>query len=174
MIVKSSDIKLNLPSNEDFVKKMNLLISLLALIYDKEPIITVDLDNYFTKNMIINHFQRKLENGVNIKTINGISVLGSGDIKIEPEKVDLSQYWTFNETRNYVGNYYRTEIAKLINSAPETLDTLGEIAVSLQENQETIDILNQAIGEKASKDYVHEYVNNSIDGIFEDLVNMEF
>lgn len=45
----------------------------------------------------------------------------------------------------------KEEIAGLINSAPETLDTLGEIAKAIEDNAEVVDVLNQAIGEKASK-----------------------
>ncbi len=45
----------------------------------------------------------------------------------------------------------KQEISDLINSAPETLDTLGEIAKAVQDNEEVVDVLNQAIGEKASK-----------------------
>ena len=48
-------------------------------------------------------------------------------------------------------SYVDTKVANLINSAPETLDTLGEIAVAVKENQDVIDTLNSAIGNKANK-----------------------
>lgn len=50
----------------------------------------------------------------------------------------------------------KEEIAGLINSAPETLDTLGEIAKAIEDNAEVVDVLNQAIGEKASKTELQE------------------
>ena len=53
-----------------------------------------------------------------------------------------------------VKNYTDTEIANLVNSAPETLDTLGELATAFQENKEVVDVLNDAIATKASIDYV--------------------
>ena len=43
------------------------------------------------------------------------------------------------------------KIADLVDSAPETLDTLGEVATALQENEEVVDALNQAIGNKVDK-----------------------
>ena len=43
------------------------------------------------------------------------------------------------------------QISKLINSAPEALDTLGEIAQAMKENEDVIKALNSAIGNKADK-----------------------
>lgn len=53
-----------------------------------------------------------------------------------------------------VKDYTDTEIANLINSAPETLDTLGELASAFQDNKEVVDVLNDAITTKADVDYV--------------------
>jgi hypothetical protein len=47
--------------------------------------------------------------------------------------------------------YTDTKIAELVNSAPETLDTLGELATALQENEAITDAINEAIGNKANK-----------------------
>lgn len=47
--------------------------------------------------------------------------------------------------------YVQTEVANLVNSAPETLDTLGEVAKAIQDNETVVDALNSAIGEKANK-----------------------
>lgn len=44
-----------------------------------------------------------------------------------------------------------TKISALVGSAPETLDTLEEIATALTSNQEVIETLNSAIGSKADK-----------------------
>lgn len=56
--------------------------------------------------------------------------------------------------------YVDEQIANLVDSAPETMNTLGELAAALQENQEVVDILNQAITVKADKTYVEELVAN--------------
>jgi hypothetical protein len=57
-------------------------------------------------------------------------------------------------------NYVDEKIAGLINSAPETLDTLGELAIAFQENDDVIGVLNEAIVTKADKTYVDELIGN--------------
>lgn len=47
--------------------------------------------------------------------------------------------------------YVAEQIAGLVNSAPETLDTLGELATALQSNQSVVNTLNSAITDKADK-----------------------
>lgn len=56
-------------------------------------------------------------------------------------------------------HYVDTKIADLVNSAPETLDTLGEIATAMAENEEVIDALNQAITNKAENSVVENLQN---------------
>ena len=51
-------------------------------------------------------------------------------------------------------DYTDVEIANLVDSAPETLDTLGELAIAMQENEDVIEILDAAISTKADKSYV--------------------
>ena len=55
---------------------------------------------------------------------------------------------TFEQATGYTDQ----EIAKLINGAPTTLDTLGEIATAMQANQDVVSALNQAIGTKANQE----------------------
>lgn len=47
-------------------------------------------------------------------------------------------------------NYTNTKISDLINSAPTTLDTLGEIAEAMTANQNVVQALDGAIGSKAN------------------------
>ena len=56
--------------------------------------------------------------------------------------------------------YVDQKIADLVDSAPETLNTLGELAAAFQENEEVVDILNEAIVNKADKTYVNELIAN--------------
>lgn len=49
-------------------------------------------------------------------------------------------------------DYVDEKINDLINSAPGTLDTLGEIAKAIQDNEDIIDTLNQAIGNKVDSE----------------------
>ena len=50
--------------------------------------------------------------------------------------------------------YVDESIANLVNSAPETLDTLGELATALNENKEIVDALNESIANKQSKNVI--------------------
>lgn len=52
--------------------------------------------------------------------------------------------------------YVDTRLAELVNSAPDTLDTLGEIATALEENQDVVDVLNKSVANKADKVYVDD------------------
>ena len=57
-------------------------------------------------------------------------------------------------------SYVDQKIADLVGSAPETLNTLGELATALQENDEVVNVLNEAIVNKADKTYVDELIAN--------------
>lgn len=48
-------------------------------------------------------------------------------------------------------DYVNSQVAALVNSAPETLDTLGELATAFEENQEVIDVLDASITNKQDK-----------------------
>lgn len=58
-------------------------------------------------------------------------------------------------------NYIDTSIANLVDSAPETLNTLNELATALQENQDLTTTLNQAIGEKATLEDLNNHKNDT-------------
>lgn len=80
------------------------------------------------------------------------------DTAISNVEVDLSGYYTKTETDNVATQtlnsakgYTDTKVADLVNSAPETLDTLGEVAKALQDNETVVDALNSAIGNKVDK-----------------------
>lgn len=57
--------------------------------------------------------------------------------------------------------YTDTEIAGLINGAPTTLDTLGEIATAMSENQSVVEALNSAIGTKANVSDLTTHTENT-------------
>ena len=46
--------------------------------------------------------------------------------------------------------YVDTKVANLVNSAPTTLDTLGEVATAIQNNASVVEALNSSIGNKAN------------------------
>lgn len=66
--------------------------------------------------------------------------------------------------RHATEDYVDAKVADLVNQAPETLDTLGELATAFQENEEVVDVLNQAITTKYSADNPPPYPVTSVDG----------
>lgn len=70
-----------------------------------------------------------------------------------------------SETLTSAHEYTDIAVANLVNSAPETLDTLGELSTALQENEEVVDVLNQAITTKYSADNPPPYPVTSVNGL---------
>ena len=64
------------------------------------------------------------------------------------------------QTLTSAKNYTDTEIAELINGAPTTLDTLGEIATAMADNADVVAALNSAIGSKANASDLTDHVND--------------
>lgn len=70
------------------------------------------------------------------------------------KNINLSDYETKleSEAKLQEAKYYAdTAIANLVDSAPETLNTLNELAVAIQENEDVVEALNQSIGSKQDK-----------------------
>lgn len=57
----------------------------------------------------------------------------------------------WDATYQQATGYTDQKISDLINGAPSTLDTLGEIAQAMQDNEDVVDALNSAIGTKANE-----------------------
>ena len=57
--------------------------------------------------------------------------------------------------------YTDQKIADLINGAPTTLDTLGEIATAMQEHEDVVSSLNDAIGTKANQSELDTHTGNN-------------
>ena len=125
--------------------------------------------------------QDTLVSGTNIKTINGSSILGSGDYEIDIPAVSVQAtapdlltanvgdlWWNPTNAVLYIAyddgsskqwvevSYadIQAEINALIGSAPDTLDTIQEIAAALQNNPDFYATLTGLIGSKASTELV--------------------
>ena len=80
---------------------------------------------------------------------------------------ELDNYYTKPEVEVFhdeIKDYVDDEVAALVNSAPETLDTLGELAEAFQENKEVVDVLNEAIATKYSSSNPPPYPVTSVQG----------
>lgn len=116
-----------------------------------------------------------ISNAANTKAIT-ISVspytyylLGESDFELAASKNITIELLTTNyiEDKRLSGitnkadkSYVDESIANLIDSAPETLDTLGKLATAFQENDEVIQVINNAITTKADKSYVDGLIAN--------------
>ena len=56
--------------------------------------------------------------------------------------------------------YVDTSIANLVNSAPETLDTIGELATAFTENKDIVESIDQAVTLKVNKTEFNEILGN--------------
>lgn len=100
--------------------------------------------------------------GLKAGTMNANKVLISGeDIKsaLDTHKGDEivhiteaeRQEWNAKATTNYVDTKVASEIASVINSAPETLDTLNELAEALGNDNNFATTVTNALAEKAKQ-----------------------
>jgi len=114
-------------------------------------------DTYEFKNLAGNTLKE-----VQIKGAGGGSAITEETDPTVPEYVkNISEEdiesWDNKATTDYVDQ----KVADLVNSAPETLDTLGEVAKAIEENADVVDALNSAIGNKADKSDLTDYVKNT-------------
>ena len=114
---------------------------------------TVDLSGLATEEFV--------QNKINEIEIPEVDLTGVATEEFVREAIaeipvpDLSGFATKDELPNVDGlaseAYVDAAVANLVNAAPETLDTIGEIAKALQDHQEVADALNEAISTKANK-----------------------
>lgn len=73
-----------------------------------------------------------------------------------------------NTLHTEILEYVDDEVAALVNSAPETLDTLGELAIAFEENKDMVETLNAAVTNKAEKSDlkdIQESINTNTNSI---------
>jgi hypothetical protein len=78
------------------------------------------------------------------------AIAGKADAEDIPSIAGLETKTDATLKLNEAKTYTDTKVAELIDSAPETMNTLNELAVAIQDNDNVIDTLNQAIGTKAN------------------------
>lgn len=79
----------------------------------------------------------------------------------EKLKRDYTDQIAAEETR--ANDYTNQKVADLINGAPETLDTIKELADAIQDNKDVETALNEAINKKANQDEVDTKFNDVYD-----------
>ncbi len=68
------------------------------------------------------------------------------------EKQGVDTQGQLQQQYEQLTSYTDTRIGQLINGAPETLDTIKEVADAILENETIVEALNDAVGKKLNKD----------------------
>ena len=106
-------------------------------------------DLYYTETEINTKLNGKQDTISDLETIRSGATLGATALQAVPEEY---------ATKEYVGG----EVSKLVGSAPETLNTLEELAQALNNNADIVTVLNNAIATKASIDDLSAYTTNAL------------
>lgn len=122
--------------------------------------------------------------GSKFKTINGESLIGTGDITVSGgdasiDDTQISTTTTYSSNKidsvyakkeavpaklselvndeGFVDSYYVDgKIKDLVNSAPDTLDTLGELATAIKNNEDVVAAIQDSITNKADRTEVYD------------------
>lgn len=130
---------------EDTVNSQNLLKGATAHGADGEPI---------EGDVIVPTKTSELENDSGYVTANSPTFTGTPKAPTPMTDANNEQIATTA--------YVKTLISNLINGAPETLDTLKEIADALGENDDAVQALNAAIANKADKSQIPTVNNGTL------------
>lgn len=74
--------------------------------------------------------------------------------------VSIAQQKAIDDAYANSNGYTDQKISELINGAPTSLDTLGELAKAMTDNADVVSALEQAIGSKANKNEFDSHVGN--------------
>lgn len=121
----------------------NAVFSNVIPIVEEEDPVNADNDNAAAKQLI--------QNDIVLMKTKVDKIEGQGLVTSEERKA-------WNETYQQSTGYTDQKIADLINGAPSTLDTLGEIAQAMQDNYDVVEALDAAIGSKVSRIEVESYL----------------
>lgn len=148
-------------------------VSLVTIIYDKDnkkfiihPLFSLVGDSDAEIQMLTTALRAKGNNDGDVIgniTLNDGIVL-SLNVDTTEDLSNDSYLVDSKAVKNYVGG----KIADLVDSAPETMDTIGELATALKENQDVVETINNAITDKANKKDLSPVATS---GSYNDLIN---
>lgn len=122
-----------------------------TLLEDK---IQADLD--IAKSEILENVSIDVDDALSLESTNPIqNKVVSAEFETINTSIEIANT-NIDELKTNLNDYYTKveadqKLADLVNSAPETLDTLGELADAFNENNEIVTVLNEAITNKADK-----------------------
>lgn len=116
-----------------------------------DGVIMVNDDSHNHTISNIDNLQDTLDDKVPIsRTINGKNL--STNITLTASDVNADASGSAENALLEANNYTDNKLANLVGQAPEALDTIYELAEALEDNQELVNILNNAIGNKVDKE----------------------
>ena len=92
------------------------------------------------------------------RTVNGHAL--TGNISLTAADVGADASGEAATALSSAKSYTDKKIVDLIGGAPETLDTLKEVADALETNESVVEALDAAIGTKASTEALEAHINN--------------
>lgn len=93
------------------------------------------------------------------RTINGKAL--SSNITLSASDVGADASGSANTALTNAKTYTDSKISALVNSAPETLDTLGELAAAMEDNSDAIEALEAVAASKANASDLTSHTGNS-------------
>ena len=144
-------------------KKVNDSSGFRFLGVDDDNLVSIGPDDLVKTTEVYNQIKTDIENLVPKSEFNKENLaLGNVDNTSDENKpVSIAQQSAIDTAYANSTDYTDQRIADLVNGAPSTLDTLGEIATAMAENEDVVDALNSAIGSKASQTELESHVNDN-------------
>ena len=144
-------------------KKVNDSSGFRFLGVDDDNLVSIGPDDLVKTTEVYNQIKTDIENLVPKSEFNKENLaLGNVDNTSDENKpVSIAQQSAIDAAYANSTDYTDQRIADLVNGAPSTLDTLGEIATAMTENEDVVDALNSAIGSKASQTELESHVNDN-------------
>ena len=95
---------------------------------------------------------------------NGLAELDENGLVPEiqlPDIVTTTQRTAIDEIYTQSTGYTDAAIAKIVGQAPEAMDTIYELAALMAQNQDMVDLLNQAVAQKAAQTELDTHTGNN-------------
>ena len=142
--------------NEDVVEALNSVIGNKANQSDLETL----QGTVTTNGTALNTHTSNTSNPHNVtKTQVGLSEVDNTSDANKP--VSTPQQTAIDKSLSESKDYTDTKVANLVGSAPETLNTLEEVAQAIKENEDVVSALNNAIGTKANQSDLTSHTGNT-------------
>lgn len=112
--------------------------------------------NGFSPAQIIQDYYVTVNNSAEVTIKSGMGAVALADdlqnLNRAVEQQNIAAQEQFQQQYEQLTGYTDTKIGELINGAPETLDTIKEVADAILENETIVEALNEAVGKKLNKD----------------------